>query len=397
MLSFFKYLLKLASFWVFLILPAIGQASNGDKLLLTPGPLTTSQSVKEAMLHDYGSRDPGFIKMNRSVLQQLLTLVNGDKTHVVVPLQGCGTFIVEAMLRTFVPKEGTILILANGVYGRRMADICQAIPRPHAVLEWAENDPIDPLFLAQVLKQHPEYSHVAMVYCETTSGLLNPIETIAEVVADANRKLLIDAMSAFGALPLDATSMVFDAVVASSNKCLQGVPGIGFCIARKEALEASVGQAQSLSFDLFAQCKEMERSGQWRFTPPTHAILALHQALKELEMEGGVAERGKRYRQNMSLLRAGMKELGFQPYLPEELQAPIIATFLMPKNPAFDFHLFYERLKEKGFVIYPGKLTRIETFRIGCIGDINPADIQEVLKAIKDIQDSFNHHQEGML
>jgi 2-aminoethylphosphonate-pyruvate transaminase len=397
MLSFFKYPLNIASFLVFLILPAIGQASNGDKLLLTPGPLTTSQGVKEAMLHDYGSRDPDFIKMNRSVLQQLLTLVNGHKTHVVVPLQGCGTFIVEAMLRTFVPQEGTLLILANGVYGRRMAAICQAIPRPHAVLEWAENEPIDPILLAQVLQQHPEYSHVAMVYCETTSGLLNPIEKISEVVADANRKLLIDAMSAFGALPLDAASLVFDAVVASSNKCLQGVPGIGFCIACKEAIDASAGQAQSLSFDLFAQWKEMEMSGQWRFTPPTHAILALHQALKELDMEGGVAERGKRYRQNMSLLRTGMQALGFQPYLPEELQAPIIATFLMPKNPAFDFHLFYERLKEKGFVIYPGKLTLIETFRIGCIGDIHPTDIQEVLKAIKDIQDSFNHHEEGML
>ena len=281
-------LLKTAAFFIFLVLPAIGlQASNGDKLLLTPGPLTTSLEVKEAMLHDYGSRDPDFIQMNRSVLQQLLTLVNGNQTHVVVPLQGCGTFIVEAMLRTFVPKEGTVLILANGVYGRRMADICRAIPRPYVVLEWAENAPIDPVLLAQALKEHPEYSHVAMVYCETTTGLLNPLETIAKVVAEANRKLLIDAMSAFGALPLDAVSVAFDAVVASSNKCLQGVPGIGFCIARKEALAASSGQAQSLSFDLFAQWKEMERSGQWRFTPPTHALLALHQALKELDIEGG--------------------------------------------------------------------------------------------------------------
>ncbi len=358
---------------------------SGDPWLLTPGPLTTSLTVKEAMLHDYGSRDPTFIKFNQEILHDLLDIVSGQETHVVVPLQGSGTFVVEAMLRTLVPREGKVLLLINGVYGRRMRDICKAIPRSFEVLEFPEDQPIDVNVVKEILVKDASLTHVAAIYCETTTGILNPISKIAEVVSQAERKLLIDAMSAFGALPLDSQEIDFDAVCASSNKCLQGVPGVGFCIARKQSLEKAEGNAGSLSLDLFAQWKEMTRSGQWRFTPPTHVLLAFHQALKEFKEEGGVAGRGKRYADNCQILRAGMLSLGFEPLLPEELQAPIILTFQMPKDPAFNFSSFYQQLKARGFIIYPGKLTHIDTFRIGCIGDLSSKEIEEALEAIRAV------------
>lgn len=358
---------------------------SGDPWLLTPGPLTTSPTVKAAMLRDYGSRDPAFLKINQEILEELLAIVSGEKTHVAVPLQGSGTFIVEAMLRTLVPPQGKVLLLVNGVYGRRMREICHLIPRSFEVLEFPENHPVDPEATRAALSKDPSLTHVAVVYCETTTGILNPLAEIAEVVAQAERKLLIDAMSAFGALPLNAKEIPFDAVCASSNKCLQGVPGVGFCIAKKSSLEMAQGNAGSLSLDLFAQWKEMAKSAQWRFTPPTHVLLALHQALKELREEGGVSARGKRYQENCDRLCSGMISLGFQPLLPKELQAPIIATFLMPKDPAFNFSAFYSALKEKGFVIYPGKLTHLDTFRIGCIGDIGAREVEEALEAIRSL------------
>lgn len=358
---------------------------SGDPWLLTPGPLTTSLTVKEAMLHDYGSRDPTFIKLNQEILEDLLDIVSGKETHVAVPLQGSGTFVVEAMLRTLIPRDGKVLLLVNGVYGKRMKDICSVIPRAFTMLEFPENQPVSVEAVQDILSKDSSLTHVAVVYCETTTGILNPLAPIAKVVAQAGRKLLIDAMSAFGALPLDSQEIPFDAVCASSNKCLQGVPGVGFCIARRNSLEETKGNAGSLSLDLFAQWKEMERSGQWRFTPPTHVLLAFHQALKELKQEGGVMARGRRYTENCQRLRAGMLSLGFQPLLPEELQAPIILTFLMPKDPHFNFPSFYQQLKSKGFIIYPGKLTHVDTFRIGCIGDIGPKEVEEALDTIRTI------------
>lgn len=360
-------------------------APNGDPWLLTPGPLTTSTTVKEAMLHDYGSRDPTFIQINREIREELLSLVAGEKTHVVVPLQGSGTFAVEAMLRTLVSKEEKVLILINGVYGKRMKEICSLIPRNYTALEFGEVEPIDIERVRRALKEDLGITHVAAVYCETTTGILNPIRELSAVVQEEGRKFLIDAMSAFGALPLDLTELQVDAIAASSNKCLQGVAGVGFCIANRTSLEKCSGNAGSLSLDLFSQVKEMERSGQWRFTPPTQVLLALHQALKELKEEGGIEARRKRYSENCRLLRAGMVELGFQPLLKEEHQAPIIITFLMPQNSLFQFTRFYEELKKRGFLIYPGKLTEKETFRMGCIGQISPKEIEEALDAIRSI------------
>jgi 2-aminoethylphosphonate-pyruvate transaminase len=356
---------------------------TGDPWLLTPGPLTTSPGVKEAMLHDYGSRDTRFIAVNRRVRERLVEIVNGDDGHVCVPLQGSGTFVVEAMMGNFVPPDGKVLVLVNGAYGKRIARICDYYGRATVIQETPEDTPVDPEALDAALAADPGISHVAAVHCETTSGILNPLEAVAEVTARHGRGLLIDAMSAFGAIPLDARAVPFDAVVASSNKCLEGVPGMGFCIARKEALERTKGNSPSLSLDLYDQWVSMEKNGQWRFTPPTHCILAFDRALEEFEAEGGVAGRGARYAGNCRILVEGMRALGFRTLLPDALQAPIIVTFHKPVDPRFDFEAFYDRLRRSGYVIYPGKLTVADSFRIGCIGRMGAEEMQGALAAIR--------------
>ena len=362
---------------------------TGDPYLLTPGPLTTSPTVKQAMLHDYGSRDNTFIDINARMLERLVAIVDGEGTHVSVPLQGSGTFSVEAMIGCFVPANGKLLILINGAYGHRIAKICDYYRRGYITQESSEDVPIDTAELDQTLANDPDISHVVMVYCETTSGILNPIEKISEVVARHGRGLLIDAMSAFGALPLSARQIEFDAVVASSNKCLEGAPGIGFCIARKAAMEKTKGNSPSLSLDLYDQWQAMMKTRQWRFTPPTHVLLAFDQALNEFDQEGGVQGRGGRYKKNGDLLISGMRAMGFKTLLPDSLQAPIIITFHMPKNPQFDFASFYDGLRDQGYVIYPGKLTVADSFRIGCIGRLNQEQMQGALDAVRTMLDRF--------
>ncbi len=357
---------------------------TGDPWLLTPGPLTTSPTVKQAMLHDYGSRDHDFIGVNRRLRERLLAVVHGVGTHVCVPMQGSGTFVVEAMLGNFVPADGKLLILVNGAYGWRMARICEYYRRAHVVQETPEDVPVDAAALDRALAADTAITHVAVVHCETTSGILNPLEAVAEVAARHGRGLLIDAMSAFGAIALDARRLSFDAVVASSNKCFEGSPGMGFCIARQAALEAAKGNSPSLSLDLHDQWRAMEANGQWRFTPPTHCILAFDRALDEFEAEGGVAGRGARYAENCRILVEGMRALGFQTLLPDALQAPIIVTFHTPGDPRFDFQVFYDRLRERGFVIYPGKLTVADSFRIGCIGRLGGEQMHGALAAVRD-------------
>ena len=357
---------------------------SGDPWLLTPGPLTTSSAVKEAMLHDFGSRDRRFIEINRRMRARLVEIVCGDEALTCVPLQGSGTFAVEAMIGNFVPPDGKLLVLVNGAYGKRIVKIAGYYGRRCVTQETPEDRPNDPETLSRTLGADPEISHVAVVHCETTSGILNPLQALAVVIARHGRSLLIDAMSAFGAIALDARAIAFDALVASSNKCLEGVPGLAFCIARKAALEGAKGNSPSLSLDLHDQWIAMENNGQWRFTPPVQVIAAFSQALDEFDAEGGVAGRGGRYEENCRLLIGGMRDLGFETLLPEALQAPIIVTFRMPSDPHFDFQVFYERLRDKGYVIYPGKLTVAESFRIGCIGKLGPEQMRGALGAVRE-------------
>jgi 2-aminoethylphosphonate-pyruvate transaminase len=364
-------------------------SDTGDPLLLTPGPLTTSAAVKQAMVHDWGSRDAEFLRINRMVLDRIVELAGGGGTHVTVPVQGSGTFAVEAMITSFVPKAGKLLVLVNGAYGQRAKKIAEIAGRAVVVHETPEDTPPDLATLDKLLAADKAISHVFAVHCETTSGILNPIAETAALVARHGRRLLVDSMSAFGALEIDARQVPYDAMAASSNKCLEGVPGLGFVVCRTAALAACKGNATTLVLDLFEQAENFAKTGQYRFTPPIHVIVALGKAIEEHAAEGGVAGRGKRYRDNAKVLIDGMRAMGFRTLLSEKLQAPIIVTFHMPTDPRFVFQRFYDGLKDRGYVIYPGKLTVADSFRIGCIGRLYPENMKGALKAVRDVLDEM--------
>jgi 2-aminoethylphosphonate-pyruvate transaminase len=359
-----------------------------DKLLFTPGPLTTSSSVKAAMLRDLGSRDTEFINAVRDIRRRLLALAGqaDDSRYTAVLMQGSGTFGIESVISSAVPPDGKLLILINGAYGKRMAQIAGVLNIPVRALVTPENTLHDLAALDAALAEDPKIQMVAVVHCETTTGILNPVEQIAAVVKRHQRLLFVDAMSSFGAVPIDIGALGIDYLVSSSNKCIEGVPGFSFILAKKDALLQTEGYTRSVSLDLLAQYKGLEQDGQFRFTPPTHALLAFHQALLELEAEGGVAGRAERYRNNHEVLVDGMRRLGFQTYLPAELQGYIITTFLYPQHPNFNFQAFYNRLSEAGCVIYPGKLTNADCFRIGNIGRLHADDIRALLDAIAAVK-----------
>ncbi|MBI1733057.1 MAG: 2-aminoethylphosphonate--pyruvate transaminase [Gammaproteobacteria bacterium] len=361
------------------------QTPDGDNWLLTPGPLTTASAVKRAMLHDLGSRDHAFIALTQRVRGALLRIANGNAAHTCVPLQGSGTFAVEALLGTLLPRNGRLLNLVNGAYGRRVTRICGLLGHQCRELVEAEDTPINPAQVDRALAADGAITHVHVVHCETTSGILNPLPAIAAVVARHGRALFVDAMSAFGALPVDMHTPALHAIAASSNKCLEGVPGISFVVSRTDALAAAAGNAHSLSLDLHDQWQVLERNGQWRFTPPVQCLLALDEALRDLEQEGGPAARLQRYQRNCSVLREGMAAMGFRAYLDAAVQAPIIVTFLLPQDPAFHFDTFYAGLNRRGYVIYPGKLTGRDTFRIGCIGRIDEGVMCGLLDAVREV------------
>lgn len=365
--------------------PRQGVSETGDPLLLTPGPLTTSRSVKAVMVHDWGSRDAAFLKINREVLERLPEIVNASGGFVTVPMQGSGTFAVEAMLTTFVPRDGKCLVLINGAYGQRAKKILNIAGRAACVHETAEDTPPDLAAIDAMLAADSAITHVFAVQCETTSGIWNPIAELGEIVARHGRRLLIDAMSAFGALALDAQKLTFDAVAASSNKCIEGVPGLGFVICRETVIAETEGNSTTLVLDLHDQWRNFVKTGQYRFTPPIHVIVSFHQALMEFFEEGGQPGRGGRYARNAEVLISGMRDLGFEVLLPAELQAPIIVTFLMPDHTGFHFQTFYDRLKALGYVIYPGKLTVADTFRIGCIGRLKEGHMRDALGAIEAV------------
>ncbi len=359
------------------------QLERNTPWLLTPGPLTTSTATKTAMLSDWGSRDEEFITFNKRIQSRLIDCVGANDSHVCVLMQGSGTFAVEATLGTLIRPGDKALVLINGAYGHRIKKILDILGRQSVVLSTPEDVPAQISELAATLEGDPSISHVIAVHCETTTGILNPIEEISQVTAHHGCKLLIDAMSSFGALPLSAKDIIFDAVIASSNKCLEGVPGIGFTIVRKTTLIESKGNSPSLCLDLYDQWQAMEFNGQWRFTPPTHVIAAFDAALEQLILEGGQPARLKRYANNCRILVEGMTALGFETLLPEHLQAPIIITFKMPSDQNFDFEQFYALLKNKNYVIYPGKLTTAPTFRMGCIGQLSAEQMHGALTAVR--------------
>jgi len=355
-----------------------------DPILLTPGPLTTTLPTREAMLHDWGSWDGAFNDLTASVCRDIEAIAGAGDSHVCVPLQGSGTFAVEAALGTLVPRDGKVLVPNNGAYCQRIVRILGYLRRQAVVLPFAEDRVADPARIDAVLATDREITHVAQVHCETGTGILNPLPEIAAVVAARGRRLIVDAMSSFGAIPIDVGTMPVDALVAASGKCLEGVPGMGFVVARRSALEKAVGQCHSLAMDLHDQWDYLQRTGQWRFTPPTHVVAALRCALDQYLDEGGQPARLARYGENCATLVSGMRSLGVSTFLADEVQAPIIVTFLAPADPAFDFPTLYRRVRDKGYILYPGKLTTVNTFRVGCIGAIDAATVRRAVAAIGD-------------
>lgn len=353
-----------------------------DNILLTPGPLTTTLRTKLAMLRDWGSWDSEFNAVTARLRQSLLAIVHGQDSHVVVPLQGSGTFSVEAAVATVVPRHGHVLVLDNGAYCKRAARLTQMMGRRCTVVAFADSEPVSASVLEQHLQSDPSVTHVVMIHCETGAGVLNPLHDVAQVCERHGKGLIVDAMSSFGALPIDARTVRFDALIAASGKCLEGVPGMGFVFLRKAIVDACAGNSQSLAMDLHDQYLYMEKTGQWRFTPPTHVVVALAEAVSQFEAEGGQSARLARYTDNYQTLTRGMAALGFKPFLDPSVQAPIIVTFHAPGDPRYDFRQFYAAAKARGFILYPGKLTELETFRVGCIGAIGRNEIEQAVHAV---------------
>lgn len=358
-------------------------------LLLTPGPLSTSETVREAMLQDWCTWDKDYNEGIVTPIRKGLLAIAGvdENEYTDVLLQGSGTYCVEATIGAAVGPNDKLLILANGAYGERMAEIARYYHIDHVLVSLHETELITGEVARKALEENPGITHLSMVHSETTTGLLNPIEEVGEVIRNRNITFIVDAMSSFGGVPIDMQKTGIDFLVSSANKCIQGVPGFGFVIARKDKLAATKGNARSLSLDMYAQWETMEKGGgKWRFTSPTHVVHAFWQAMQELNEEGGIAARYERYKKNHRTLVDGMRALGYKTLLPDASQGPIITSFYYP-SADFSFVSFYEKLKAKGFVIYPGKISDADTFRIGNIGDVYPEDMEALLLAIKEVTD----------
>ena len=358
--------------------------------LLTPGPLTTSRGVKFAMLADWGSRDVEFRKIVADIRTGLLRLAGCDDTYECVIMQGSGTFAIEAALGSLCPaRKKKTLVVANGAYGERAAAILERLHRPFERVSKTDTTQLQPAHFTHLLDAEPLLSHVWLIHCETTSGIVNPLAELAREVKARGRVIMVDAMSSFGALDINMVRDGIDVLVSSSNKCIEGVPGFSYVLLKRDLLTASEGHSHSVVLDLFEQWKALEANGQFRFTPPTHALMAFHTALQELEQEGGPTLRLKRYSRNAEILVKGLENLGLVPLLSHNEAGPIIQTFLTPRDTNFKFEDFYERLRKRGFAIYPGKLTQRDSFRIGNIGHVNEEVMERVVTAVRQVLDEM--------
>ena len=356
--------------------------------LLTPGPLSTSKSVKAVMLRDWCTWDDDYnLGIVQNIRQGLVKLATEADGYTSVLMQGSGTFSVEATIGSVLPPDGKLLVLANGAYGNRLAQISQRLKIDTVIHDSGEIDRPDLEKLEKTLQEDEGITHVVVVHCETTTGMLNPIEDIGKIVKRYGKIYIVDAMSSFGGIPLDVDNIGIDFIISSANKCVQGVPGFGFVIAKIDELNKTEGFARSLSLDLYDQWKTMENgNGKWRYTSPTHTVRAFLQAMKELAEEGGVKSRNERYKENQRILVDGMNGLGIKCLLPESYQSPIITSFYNPSSLQYDFKKFYNALKSKGFVIYPGKVSVADTFRIGNIGHVFPDDIRNLIDKIGEVK-----------
>jgi 2-aminoethylphosphonate-pyruvate transaminase len=358
-----------------------------DNKLFTPGPLNTKYSVKEAMLHDMGSRDKEFLEVVKEIRSELLNLAGliPEDGYDTVLMQGSGTFGVESVISTVIPAYGHLLLITNGAYGDRIKQMAKVYGIKTTTLKYRENIVPQVEDAEAILIKDETITHIAIVHCETTTGIFNDIEGIGLLAKRFSKTYIVDAMSSFGAVPIDIKALDIDFLISSSNKCIEGVPGFSFVIAKTQMLESCVGQARTISLDLYSQWIGMRKENQFRFTPPIQTILAFRKAIDELKAEGGIEKRAERYRKNYLRLIEGTEDLGLRTYLDKKDQGYIITSFLFPENPNFDFTRFYESLHQRGQVIYQGKLSDTNCFRIGNIGQLYLEDIENLLAAIKEV------------
>ena len=360
--------------------------------LLTPGPLTTTDTVKQQMMVDHCTWDDDYKQITQEIRKELLSLAHvSEEEYTVVLMQGSGTFGVEAVLTSIIGTEDKLLIAAKGAYGERMGDIAEHAGLQYEITNVHYNKIVDAEEISEILQKDSSITHVSMVHSETTSGILNDIQAVGKAVKEQNKVFIVDAMSSFAGVDIPMKEWGIDFLISSANKCIQGVPGFSFIIAKKDLLIASAGKARSLSLDLYEQWKTMEADGKWRFTSPTHVVLAFYQAIKELKEEGGIEARSRRYKENNELLIEKMGELGIRPYIDGDHQGPIITTFFYPEKCYFKFQEMYQYIKDRGYAIYPGKVTEAETFRIGNIGEIYKEDILKLSKIMKEFLEEYNH------
>jgi 2-aminoethylphosphonate-pyruvate transaminase len=354
-------------------------------LLLIPGPVTTRPEVRQALAQDIAPWDNDFRHFLTRLRSRILRLAGGvEGQHATLPLQGCGHFITEAALRTFLPPGGRILIPATGAYADRMIRLAREAERVPVPLPMGATDPTDPQDVARALAADPTLTHVGMVYSETGSGLIHDVQGVGAVVRAAGRRMIIDAVSAFGALPLDLSRQPeVDAAVFTTNKCLEALPGIAFAVARIDRLLQCAGNAGSWSFDLSNVYDHALRNGwgSFRFTPPAQVLAALDVALDFLDAEGQPA-RLARYTANMRALYDGIRDLGLTPWLPPSCQGPVIVNVHAPDDPAWDLQGFVDALKLRKILISNFYNTPSPTFRVGCIGAITPGDMAGAVAAM---------------
>ncbi|MBO1078455.1 2-aminoethylphosphonate--pyruvate transaminase [Roseomonas haemaphysalidis] len=353
-------------------------------LLLTPGPVSVSRTTREAMMTDRPAGDVEFQEDLSFARRYLVSLVGGGEAYTAIPLPGSATYANEGVIASLVPDGGKLLLHSNGVYGDRLVEICTHLRVEHSVVRTPPFTPPSAELFEQMLRADPGITHVMLVHCETSTGVLNPLEGVAALCRAYSKGLLVDAVASFGAIPLDARRLGFQAVTLSSNKCMQGVPGVGWAVVHRQALENAKGQCRSLALDLWDHNQHMDRTGGFRFTPPTHVVAAFAQACREHAAEGGAHARLARYSGNWQRLVDGMRQMGFTAVVPDRFASPIVATFREPTHPAFSFQALFDGMKQRGFIIFPGRLALADTFRIGCMGDVTEHDIGEALQAVAE-------------
>lgn len=355
-----------------------------ESYLLTPGPVTVPQSIKEGMMADRSANSAPVIEMVRRIRSYLLEICSGTENFECVPLQGSATYAVEAVFQSLVPKGSRILVIENGAYGTRMARLAEVAGFDVKKLSFGLQPMPTAADVAAALDADPGIDYVSLCHVETSTGALNPIEEIAAVARARGKKVIIDAVASFGGIPIDVEALDLEALIISPNKCFESVPGIGIVIARRTTLEEAEGRSVSLCLDLHDQWAFLQEHGFFRWTPPTHVLGAFAEAVRLHEVEGGVPSRNARYREHWSRLVDALRQRGFTTMLPDKYNAPIVTSFNVISHPNFTFDGLFNALDKRGVIIFPGNFPAVGTFRIGVMGDLQKPDIDYIIQCIDD-------------